>query len=365
MNAHRSIRGALVAAATALVFPSFAQGASLPPAQDAPRRVLAVAPAEVGEPLLHLAQHPRDSARPVRPRFIVQAVGYRATNETGADWTGSDEIYGIFRDSGRDIRVRTRTRGDVDSGEERHFDANQSCMTPINVLTRDSRGRPSTWACDNAGVRAPFSVHFSLYENDEYHLDRAGLGCFNGNGPEVEPDCEDDMIVNQVVSFTERDLLASLPNVGASVERSVSRGGYRFTYRITRVQNEPTVLPPRRPPEPVRVHSTGTLTAALEQQFEFDGGAVVASNGDIAFTLVFLAPRLTPGGGARIWPGGATARGHAGCAAGGANYVTSAIALPAIGTYVCYITNEGRVGEFRVANLVGGRTLTLGYTTWQ
>lgn len=354
------------AVAAVLVFPTLVQGASPTPAQDGPRRPQAVEQPESGERLLHLAQHPRDSALPVRPRFIVQAVGYRAENETGADWTGSDEIYGIFFDSGRNIRVRTRTRGDVDTGETRDFDANQSCITPIDVLTRNSRGQPSTWACDDAGVRAPFSVHFSLYENDEELLDRRGLGCWNGSDPAVRPDCEDDMIVNAVVMFTERNLLASLPNVGASEGRTVTTRGYRFTYRITRVQNEPIVLPPRRPVlQGVQVHRSGTLSAALNQQFEFDSGAVVANNGDFAFNRLMLAHRLTPGGGARIWPGGATARGYAACAGGGANYVTNPVVVPPIGAHACYITNEGRVGEFRVDNLVGGTSLTLTYTTWQ
>jgi hypothetical protein len=258
MNAKRRARTLLAAVATVLVFQALVLGASASRAQDILGQQPTAGQAESAQ--LRIVQAPRDSARPFRPRFIVQAVRYRAVDETHVDFVGSDEVYGFFEDLGRNVRVRTRTRGDVDAGETRSFDANQSCMAPIGARVTDSQDRSISWTCEPAGVHAPFSIQFSLYEGD----DNTPLDfCFNGQ--EVRPDCEDDIIGREFVTFTEADLLASLPNVGASVERTVTLGGpcgyvppgqavgcspqtgpeYRFTYRITRVQNE-LVVPPRR-----------------------------------------------------------------------------------------------------------------------
>lgn len=78
---------------------------------------------------------------------------------------------------------------------------------------------------------------------------------------------------------------------------------------------------------------------------------------------------LTPNGGAKIWPGGAAARGYATCFAerASANYVAIAVTPPAVGQHACYVTSDGRVGEFQVTGFTpgGAATLSVTYTTWQ
>ena len=81
------------------------------------------------------------------------------------------------------------------------------------------------------------------------------------------------------------------------------------------------------------------------------------------------ASRFTPTGGAKIWPGDYSPRGYAACHAErrSASYVTSAL-TPGVGQYACYVTNNGRVGELRVDNLMASfntAVLSVTFTTWQ
>ncbi len=86
---------------------------------------------------------PADAAskRPVRPygvtvpetepRYVVKAKSFFTRDETGRDYTGSDEPYWIFSSHGNDGRTVTKsshTFGDVDSGDTRTFRADEGCL---------------------------------------------------------------------------------------------------------------------------------------------------------------------------------------------------------------------------------------------
>src|SRR5262249_9702136 len=114
-----------------------------------------------------------------------------------------------------------------------------------------------------------------------------------------------------------------------------------------------------------------SLMANAGQEFELDGGNVVGNGGDLAFNRTGMNMfQLNPSGGASIWAGNATPRGYATCFAqrGSANYVTNGVNVPANGSYACYVTSDGHVGELRIDSLTSmqltGR-LAITYTTWQ
>jgi hypothetical protein len=52
-----------------------------------------------------------------------------------------------------------------------------------------------------------------------------------------------------------------------------------------------------------------------------------------------------------------------------ANYVTGQVALPAAGSYACYVTSDGRVGELQIVSVTGApvdpAALVIQFTTWQ
>jgi hypothetical protein len=300
-----------------------------------------------------------------RPQFIVEAVSFKAIDESGwTDWT-NDEVFAIFQ-SGQHTMV-TRLWGSVDSGDLEYFPEGQTCILPA-VDTDGVNGR---WACAPEGVRGPFGFTVTLYEKDpDLSYPWGGAFCVPVGATDiVRGSCDTDnsnILFQQYYSYDVADILAHLnPDCRCATEtvrQQHNDGNYEFTVRITRVDTPPVFHRPLHELAPA--DDSGTLTAQLNQYFEFDSGAVVASNGDFQFQGLIIGHTLRPGGGARIWPGGTTARGQAACAAGGANYTTNPVTVPPVGSYACYITSGGRVGEFRVDNLVNNTSLTLTYTTW-
>jgi hypothetical protein len=65
------------------------------------------------------------------PTYKVKMVSFRAADESGRDWLGSDEAYWVVSSVGADGTAktfRTRTFGDVDSGETRTFGVTEGCI---------------------------------------------------------------------------------------------------------------------------------------------------------------------------------------------------------------------------------------------
>jgi hypothetical protein len=312
------------------------------------------------------------------PRFIVEALGFYAADESGRTDLASDEVFAVF-ESGRNVAV-TEVFGSVDTGDRESFEAGQTCISPIGG---NSRPGANTWACAPEGARGPVSFEISLYDLDvEVPQVFTGNFCIRtGQGFGRTPYCatnHSSLLFDANFSYGVSEILGRLDPACRCFEETASQSmdnaRYEVTFRITRVDTggEAPGVDRNAGAGPV-VYRSGSLTAAASQTFEFDAGSVVGSGGDFRFVSsgggVFT---LQPNGGAKIWLGGATARGYATCYAQrmSANYVTSAINVPSAGSHACYVTSDGRVGELRITTLSPGMfgmgaTLTLAYTTWQ
>jgi hypothetical protein len=124
------------------------------------------------------------------------------------------------------------------------------------------------------------------------------------------------------------------------------------------------------PPPSAPVYSTGLLEIPQTFLFDLDNGQVGGGGGnaDLWFqaqtsTQLFINPR----NGAQIAVGDKSNRGYVGCA--NEVYSPNRVALNTLapGNYICVVTSEGRVAQFRVNAILGGtpKTLRIGYTTWE
>lgn len=167
------------------------------------------------------------------PRFMAWPVSIYANDETGADWTGSDEVYAIFRDPATNSAVYTPQWGDVDTGETRHFAQANACLTPIGQTYDGGNGRPIAWRCREGGIAGPFSFTVELWESDSSWTPHACIGSLPG---EVGAhNCADDLIARYTIAYSNAELLAAMPQVGAMHTESLRRGGYTFTWRVQRL----------------------------------------------------------------------------------------------------------------------------------
>ncbi len=143
-----------------------------------------------------------------QPRYVVRARQFHAFNESGFDWAGSDEVYGVWA-SGPTL-AGTKVFEDVDTGDTRSFKRGQDCIYPINTTGYLDGRSGDTWGCIGEGAPGPIDFHITLWEADMGFMLPS---CFDGGiGP--EPDCEDDLLGSLVVSLSEDELSSALPNVG-------------------------------------------------------------------------------------------------------------------------------------------------------
>jgi hypothetical protein len=178
------------------------------------------------------------------PQFKVEALWFKANDETGWYWTGSDEVYAVFSDMDPTHTDRTTsTYGDVDEGETHNFKASDSCMAP----------QP-----DCVKGMADLNVRFSFWESDW----AAPLGfsyCNPADTPgrrwrvDVGVCVDDDFIGRGSIIYSRDELVAMLPAVGDSQEFTAvmdkDAGKYRFRYRITRLPNAERSIVIHLPPD--------------------------------------------------------------------------------------------------------------------
>lgn len=181
-----------------------------------PRRVASVGPVLPPGPAQSIGE----------PRYTVELVGFIAVDESGYDWNGSDEVFGLFSSTGA-YNLRTVKQGDVDTGDSRLFGKQERCLTRQRILAGEpDRGwlmapDGTRWDCDPRGAAAPIGLHLELLEDDACS---AFLGCFNSYVPQFR-DPNDDLIgvVNQTYSAAE--LASRLPHVGDAFAKSFTLGG--------------------------------------------------------------------------------------------------------------------------------------------
>ena len=189
-------------------------------------------------------------------RYKIEALSFKARDETGVDWPGSDEV--MVKTTDAEGWTSTDEIGDIDSGDTHEFDPAKSCIVAVRpgeaVLDRTS-------VCDDVGRPAPLSFEVEIWENDEtcffpcvdfdygctFGEDHFGSHCVPGDG-------DDDFIGDAHLGFSAQELEAALPNVGDEYVETVvlnpcgsndvcasgwpfELGDYSFTYRITRMPN--------------------------------------------------------------------------------------------------------------------------------
>lgn len=313
------------------------------------------------------------------PRFIVEAVSFYAVDESGRTDLGSDEVFAVF-ESGANTAI-TDVFGSVDTGDREAFDAGQTCILPISA---SSRRDANTWACAPEGGRGPVSFTIKLYDLDPNVIDNRVFGqiCVDAASFGTTSTCvtrHSSLLFDASFSYGVSEILGRLDPACRCFEETASQSmdnaRYEVTFRIRRVDSGEGSAGIDRNAEADggAVHRSGSLMAMANQMFEFDAGSVVGTGGDFRFvSAIGNVFTLQPSGGAKIWLGGATARGYATCYAQrmSANYVTSSVTVPGAGSYACYVTGDGRVGELRITTLSPGMfgmnaTLALTYTTWQ
>lgn len=182
----------------------------------------------------------------IRARYMVEAISFKALNETGVDFLGSDEIVGRFAIGGR--TMFTGIYGDVDTGETHSFRTGQQCIFP--AIDPDQTLN-HTWSCNARGAPGPLRFQITLYEYDgpiRHFLTVAGF-CLTYAGDDLTNHCDDSTPLESLtigsgyVELTEAELAALLPTVGMSVENIVPIGSaYRVTIRLTRLRG--SLVPP-------------------------------------------------------------------------------------------------------------------------
>jgi hypothetical protein len=198
----------------------------------------------------------------VEPRFVLEAISFKAIHETGSNWPGSDEVYVTIHVPGH-ASTRSKIFGNVDAGETMHFPRDQRCIFPIaerNGPTLFQGHKGDTWHCVRAGgfagaaIAGPFfSFTVVLRERDECPA-WTGVGCFApGTAPGVEPgplEVGDDLIGRHEVVYSREELIGM--QVHQTLVESVSirpptcpvgqdvceasDTAYLFTWSITRVR---------------------------------------------------------------------------------------------------------------------------------
>jgi hypothetical protein len=203
--------------------------------------------------------------------YKVEALNFKCIDEVGWDspffapWISDEVIVAIDALGASTI---SRIFGDVDTGESRSFEPDESCILPIEGLSHNGDNAffasSETWTCAKSGTSGPFSFTVVMAEEDSgfFHdcFSDFPWGCGFGGGV---PDFNDDLIGRRTVVFTAEELAAAMPNINDTIEETIALGPcfdergcvtspgtpndaeYRFTYRLTRMDGpgaDPTPL---------------------------------------------------------------------------------------------------------------------------
>jgi len=186
----------------------------------------------------------------IERRYKIEALRFKARDESGIDWWGSDEVkVGTFDARGSTVSSEI---GNIDSGDTHQFDPAKSCIIavqPGNVVLGE------TSVCESVGEPAPLSFRVELWENDDGGLfvdfepgtlpPEPGR---HGSGVTLHSD-EDDLLGRAQIDLSALDLESGMPNVGDVYDETVElfpclselcaigplTPDYTFTYRITRL----------------------------------------------------------------------------------------------------------------------------------
>ena len=185
----------------------------------------------------------------IERRYKVEAMRFKARDETGWDWTGADEVM-VETNDPKGWTV-TDEIGGIDSGDTHKFDPAKSCIVAVRpgivVLGKSS-------VCDEVGEPAPLGFKIEMWEKDFSIFGFPNKCLSGGPGTHAGSHCAndgmgDDFIGHAQIDLTAQELEAALPNVGSehieTVVLNPCRGvdvcdvtfgpDYSFTFRVTRL----------------------------------------------------------------------------------------------------------------------------------
>jgi CARDB len=190
---------------------------------------------------------------PNLPRYTVKAVSFYTNDESGWDWTGSDEPYWIFNgvgQNGSDRSTMSHVFGDIDTGDTGYFNADEGCM----YLSCSGGTAPlgmgfnvEAWEHDLGQPQQTLAnIAYAFHAVGGFYVDGGDalwLGTLaNKVGDAIDYLASignDDLIASQSWTYSSTSLAAGAPTVGASFSdvRTFSDGDatYSLTLRVTRV----------------------------------------------------------------------------------------------------------------------------------
>ena len=195
-----------------------------------------------------------DTIRWVERRYKIEAMRFKARDETGIDWLGSDEVMVETTDA-KGWTVSNEI-GNIDSGDTHNFDPAKSCIVAVRpgVVVLDESS-----VCEKSGEPAPLSFQVEFWEQDSFGL--PGGFCHPSGPPEPgrhagprSAQCPangtnpNDFIGSARIDYSTQELEAALPNVGDEQIESITLdpcpgqicagfADYTFTWRVTRMPN--------------------------------------------------------------------------------------------------------------------------------
>ncbi len=192
-----------------------------------------------------------DTIQWVERRYKIEAIRFKARDETGFDWPGSDEV--LVETTDAKGFTLSNEIGGIDSGDTHDFDPAKSCIVAVRpgivVLGESS-------VCEEVGEPAPLGFQVEFWEKDwignpggfcvgpsspapGHHAGSNYASCFNGWQ-------FNDFIGSARIEYPTHELEAALPNVGDEVVETVKLDpcpgqicagfpDYTFTWRVTRL----------------------------------------------------------------------------------------------------------------------------------
>jgi len=108
-----------------------------------------------------VSDNPWNAIKWIERRYKIEAMRFKARDETGFDWAGSDEVMVNTSDS-KGWTVSDEIGG-IDSGDTHSFDPAKSCIVAVRpgtvVLGKSS-------VCDDVGESAPLGFAVEFWEKD-------------------------------------------------------------------------------------------------------------------------------------------------------------------------------------------------------
>lgn len=185
----------------------------------------------------------------IERRYKVEALRFKARDETGLDWWGADEVMVETRDA-KGWTV-TDEIGGIDSGDTHQFDPAKSCLVAVNP-GMVALGKTSV--CNGVGEPAPLGFRVEMWEKDFSIFGSFNVCLPGGPGTHFGSHCAndgfgDDFIGHAQIDLPAQQLETALPSVGSehieTVVLNPCRGvdvcdvtfgpDYSFTFRVTRL----------------------------------------------------------------------------------------------------------------------------------